>query len=251
VLTGLLNKALPDRKLEIINMGVPGYSSLQGLTLVEEEVLDLDPDLVIAGYGFNDTWHMPRSDAANLERARSLAGGIVSLLIRIRLVYWGGHLIKSCFSGKEGGKARAGLENLSKEEIEALKKRLVRRVSPEEHGANIGALCDRLRSRGISVLLLDMFCQGAWHSAMRKAAGERNVPVIDGEGHLEGVLERALEGDPALEELRQWAEEKYTALALEKDPRLHIFNDNCHANPAGYRLLARLVADEVIKRCLK
>lgn len=251
VLTGLLEEALPEKSLEIINMGVPGYSSLQGRLLVEEEVLDLEPDLVVACYGFNDTWYVTRPDAANLARASGLAGRMVSLLTRFRLIYWGGRLFKNCFSGASGGEAELGLEDLSQEEIEALKKRSVRRVSPEAHRANIAALCGSLEKHGTEVILLDMFCQGPWHSAMREAAGEWNVPVVDGEGYLTDVLKRVQEGDPALEELRLWALEKYTALALDKDPRLYIFNDNCHANPEGYRLLARLVADEVIKCCFQ
>ena len=85
----------------------------------------------------------------------------------------------------------------------------------------------------------------------RPHAAKRNVPVVDGEGYLKGVLEKVLEDDPAYAGLKEWAVGKYTALALEKDPRLHVFNDNCHANPEGYRLLAELVAKTVIRECFE
>jgi lysophospholipase L1-like esterase len=41
-------------RVEVINAGVPGYSAFQGRRFLEKEGLHLAPDLVIAGFGFND-----------------------------------------------------------------------------------------------------------------------------------------------------------------------------------------------------
>ncbi|MBU8932505.1 MAG: SGNH/GDSL hydrolase family protein [candidate division Zixibacteria bacterium] len=42
--------------VEIINAGVPGYSSHQGRIYFEEELVHLDPDVVLICFGWNDHW---------------------------------------------------------------------------------------------------------------------------------------------------------------------------------------------------
>ncbi len=249
VLARRLAEALPDKKLEIINMGVPGYTSLQGRVLVEQEVLDLEPDLVIVEYGFNDRWLVSRSDAVNLERARGAVGWLVHRLNQSRILLFTRYWINRSLNAPAGRSERGDAVVLTEEEIKKRREGKVRRVSPEEFGVNIGRLCDGLQARGVQVFLLDMYCQGAWEGAMRTADGSRNIPFIDGEGFLEGLLEKVEAGDPAFEGIKEWAVEKYTASALEKDRRFYLFNDNCHANPEGYRRLAGLVAEEVVRAC--
>jgi len=49
-----LRQRLPGRQIEVINAGVPSYVSFQILANLAENILDLDPDLVILLPGFND-----------------------------------------------------------------------------------------------------------------------------------------------------------------------------------------------------
>jgi len=50
----LLRHAFPKLNCEVINAGIPGYNSLQVLILLETEILELKPDLVIIFIGWND-----------------------------------------------------------------------------------------------------------------------------------------------------------------------------------------------------
>ncbi|MDT7541667.1 MAG: hypothetical protein QOE33_1571 [Acidobacteriota bacterium] len=54
----LLEKALraanPDRKIEVIALAVPGYTSYQGLAWLRREIEWLEPDVVTACFGWND-----------------------------------------------------------------------------------------------------------------------------------------------------------------------------------------------------
>ena len=247
VLGGLLRGTPDGKKVEVLNLGVPGYSSLQGRVFVEEVVCGLDPDLVIAEYGFNDRWFVTRTDAEELARAESAVGGVLYLLGRSRVLLWC-RVLANRIAGR--GKEKGGPEPaaLTEEEVAARKARLKRRVSPEEHGRNMGVLCDLLKRRGCEVIFLDLFSLGPWERAMRRAAEVRKVQVLDGEGMLLKLLDRVKAGDPALEALRAWARDRYTPFALRKEPRLYLFNDNCHANAEGYRRLAAFVADAVRKR---
>lgn len=51
----LLEKCLGP-SYEVINAGVPGYSSFQGLRLVETRLLGYKPDVLLVMYGWNDHW---------------------------------------------------------------------------------------------------------------------------------------------------------------------------------------------------
>jgi lysophospholipase L1-like esterase len=59
-----LQEALdPSREyIEVINAGLPGGSSLQGLYLLLTKGLLVEPDLVMVGYGLNDSWYSGKQD---------------------------------------------------------------------------------------------------------------------------------------------------------------------------------------------
>ncbi|MFT5041776.1 MAG: hypothetical protein ACI8TX_002754, partial [Hyphomicrobiaceae bacterium] len=50
----LLATRYPNRRFEVINAGVPGWSYLQGLRFLEARGIALAPDLIIIGHGTND-----------------------------------------------------------------------------------------------------------------------------------------------------------------------------------------------------
>jgi len=56
LLQAQLAQRWPDKKIEVLNYGVPGYSSLQGLRLLASQVLPLHPDVVVIFFGWNDHW---------------------------------------------------------------------------------------------------------------------------------------------------------------------------------------------------
>jgi len=53
----LLNKSRPSASVryESMNLGVPGYNTVQELAALREDGLSLRPDLILVGYVFNDT----------------------------------------------------------------------------------------------------------------------------------------------------------------------------------------------------
>jgi lysophospholipase L1-like esterase len=50
----ILNQKHINETVEVINAGVGGYSSLQGLRYLENQLIDYSPDLVISWFGVND-----------------------------------------------------------------------------------------------------------------------------------------------------------------------------------------------------
>jgi lysophospholipase L1-like esterase len=81
VLQALLDRERPGR-FEVINAGVPGYTSLQGLRLLEGRVADYAPHLVTVQFGWNDHWLSDRPMSQRLaepSRAFTLQNALVSL----------------------------------------------------------------------------------------------------------------------------------------------------------------------------
>lgn len=52
----LLNAEPESQKYRVVNCGVPGYSSFQGLKMLKEYLPILQPDVVTICYGWNDHW---------------------------------------------------------------------------------------------------------------------------------------------------------------------------------------------------
>jgi len=50
----IILKTKTRKNIEVINAGVPGYSSLQGLRYLKRDLVQFEPDLVIAHFGPND-----------------------------------------------------------------------------------------------------------------------------------------------------------------------------------------------------
>jgi len=63
-----LRAANPNRKIEVFPMAVPGYTSHQGLAWLRRDIGSLQPDLVIASFGWND---VSFSDVPDRESIRT------------------------------------------------------------------------------------------------------------------------------------------------------------------------------------
>ena len=50
----LLNSDLSYKKYEVINAGVTGYSTFQGIRFLKEQILKYKPDIITVCYGWND-----------------------------------------------------------------------------------------------------------------------------------------------------------------------------------------------------
>ena len=85
-------------RVQVINVGIPGYSSYQGLMFLREKILQFQPDLLIASFGFNDRRTVP--DSGWIDSAEYFSGSYRSYRIRniLRKSYLY-RLIELLFSG--------------------------------------------------------------------------------------------------------------------------------------------------------
>jgi lysophospholipase L1-like esterase len=62
-----LRKANPNRRIEVFPMAVPGYTSHQGLAWLRRDIDYLQPDLVIASFGWNDASVSDMADRQTID----------------------------------------------------------------------------------------------------------------------------------------------------------------------------------------
>ena len=71
-------------KVEVVNGGIPGYTSYQGRLFLETVLSDVKPDMLLCMYGWNEHWaagkgtqdSMMKMPAPWLITAQNLLGGI-------------------------------------------------------------------------------------------------------------------------------------------------------------------------------
>jgi len=86
-----LEKLLADRvgpgRFEVLNAGVPGYNSYQGLMLLRGKLRGLEPDLITVRYGWNDLFlsEAPQGQSPFLEPDSRLAIALEDLALRTAL----------------------------------------------------------------------------------------------------------------------------------------------------------------------
>lgn len=122
VLERCLSERLPERDVEVLNMGTPGWSLVQSYVYLEREGFDLDPDIVMIYHGFNDalptSYTSRRNEAAGIEGhgdgtdlalAERPRGGLERfgawLHARSLAFRWVGHRMKSLSQSQEPQKS--------------------------------------------------------------------------------------------------------------------------------------------------
>ena len=73
-----LSKTIPNKNIEIINCGVPGYSSHQGRKYFEQELLKYKPDIILVMFGWNDQW----TAGKNISDAEQEAPNIIIISLQ-------------------------------------------------------------------------------------------------------------------------------------------------------------------------
>jgi hypothetical protein len=71
-LSRLLNSYSTNQAFKVINAGVPTHTSFQGyLRMFRTDLLELQPDIIVISYGFNDMTPHPVTDSVRVDSTRS------------------------------------------------------------------------------------------------------------------------------------------------------------------------------------
>jgi lysophospholipase L1-like esterase len=205
-----LRAANPDRKIEVVTMAVPGYSSHQGLAWLRRDIDELQPDLLVASFGWNDTSF---SDAADRDAIRTNWSAVaVRGLIDYSQAF--AHAVR-WLRTREAKKQQAQSQTQPVRRPNA-------RVSQQEYLDNMLAIHDLARQRGAAVIVIaapyrdhsaeapeaDLMWQ--YRMALGTTMRQRSIPFL---------------------EIRELTEEAYPS-------NEGWFGERIHPNHMGHRLIA-------------
>jgi lysophospholipase L1-like esterase len=217
----ILNEQLPGRSIELINAGVPGYSSHQGKRYLADELLSLQPDIVLIMFGFNDHYPTGRGVA---DSAQQLSNVVLveaqNLLARLRLY----RLVRKLFLSFSQSESAPRLDDMQG----------VKRVSRSAYFENLREIVRTARDHDVQPVLL--------------------VPPV---ASLENYFDGAVSTFHRLHELYQMemikASQYEEAVLVDLQEAFNGFGDlfddavadPIHFNREGHRVTAQTVADAV------
>lgn len=231
VLERLLGRRHPGVRIEVINLGVCGYSSFQGRLLLEREALAYRPDIVTLSYGSNDYSKVPETFEAAHARNQSWSGALRELLNRSLAYRIYAAYLTSRFLSET---AAAGEED-----------DLVFNVGPERSRANLEEMARFSIDRGLEPIFVTNCVPAEMSEPIRAAARETGTPLLETAEVLEGAVGEILEGRRFS---REFAATRglYGPAAIADHPWLAVYlTDRCHPNMTGHMLIAEALASMV------
>jgi lysophospholipase L1-like esterase len=172
-----------DTTFDVLNLGVLGYSSFQGLQLMTRRVLALRPDIVTIGFGMNDSEVAGYRDKDMIvappsfaQRTRDAARSFetfklldyLALAVRFRPRPTGDYLKEEA--------SQKGSASIDYDAIEPWT-----RVSPHDYERNIREMIRLSKEGGARVALLDNELWGGspYRPILKQVSAELGVPLID------------------------------------------------------------------------
>lgn len=226
-LQALLARTFPQRRFEVVNGGVPGYSSYQGRKRLEQKLVQFQPDLATIYFAYNDLLPARKySDREATAWAESLSGKAVLLAEHIALYRMVSHAISP----------RRGIGELINERFDEAKK-IIRekgrfseeykaRVPGEDFKENVAAMVDLLRRRGCRPMVLGYVFSKAF---------QRLLPVC--REYMNAAVEVAEE---------KGVESLALGEIFETAGGTLLFEEGVHPNPKGHALIAQKIF-EILK----
>lgn len=211
-LQGLLQEKHPDRKIEILNGGCPGWSSFQARQLTEAVGLQFQPDLYILAFvyadpAFEDVADSARVDANPLVRWTKLGLNQSELYMYMR----------------QRVMRRTNPRGLTPEDYRLT----VPRIPEKEYRENLTWFAEQAKRTGGHVIFLNLAKREPdphdGYAAYRKMARE----TMESTGNVWLDIDALFRSQPNPEGL---------------------YSDRIHPNAEGFALMARAIADAVDER---
>lgn len=212
---------------EVLNLGVPGYSSFQGAVMLAREALPLRPDVVTWSYLSNDGALTGEVDRDTFAARSGPTGALLELLHRSRffetLDAWIAHL-------------------RSRRPGPPVKRNVASYAEAEQNVRSVVALA---RESGVPLVLVANCVRGPAAAVLERVATETRTPYLDATRLVEEAVPR-IQTEPAFAADRAALAARYGKERLAQNPALHGFlPDLCHPNAVGHRLIGEALADLV------
>lgn len=233
-----LNSVQKAITYEVINLGIPGYTSSHGVAVFDHYALKYHPDMVILSFGANDGRPIPKRAKKMLQK-KSWFDDVHYFLLHFKTY----RFIQKIFLSRSDRLQRMRKTMRKKEPLEAY-------VTPEEFQRNLEYIFQKGRERGIQTVFLGLCCPLEYLQVMGKVAQRMNIVHIDGMFVLLQSI-RAVEEGKMYPELARYYRDFYGEDTLEERRLLYVTNDTCHPNIIGNKIIADALYERVFKELLK
>jgi lysophospholipase L1-like esterase len=227
----VLRAAIPSRPVEVMNAGIPGFTSFQGRLLLAEEVLPRAPDFVVLSFGFNESRRAVSTDSVfAAARARPLAR-VARILGRLEIY-------RRLESMMRRGQVKDRLSPLGEE-------RTVKRVPVSRFELYIQEMVRACLAADARPILLAMAIPPQYRDALVHVARENGVPYLDTRPYL---LARAQEPDVLAAHAEAIARHEEAWHAETSGAWHHpAYVDTIHPSALGHALIADWLARAILE----
>ncbi len=221
-------------RVEILNLGVPGYSSFQGRVLLKRIALGYQPDAVVWSYLSNDGAITGVSDKTTYTQRLGASGAILAALHRSRafetLEAWIAVL-------RARWQPPVALDPTDSEQRNV--------PNYQVAGVNVIGAVTLAQDAGIPIVLLGHCTRGLPAEVMASVARDAGALHLDAAALLDATVP-ALQSDARFAAWRTHQLDLYGSDELERHPRwLAFLPDTCHPNAVGHHLVADALAEIV------
>jgi lysophospholipase L1-like esterase len=224
-----------SNRWEVLNLGVPGYSSFQGLVTLARDALPLAPDVVLFSYLSNDGAMTGEPDRVAYARRASWLGALLELLHRSRafetLEAWI-TTARAALGGAGAAQPRSDVRNVE---------------NYREAEGNLRAAVQTAQAANVPLVLVANCLRGPAAEVMARVAADTGTPYLDATALVEAAIPRIM-SEPAFAKDRERLVQRYGEATLLSTPILFGFlPDACHPNAVGHRLIGDALAGIVEK----
>ncbi len=214
-------------RVEVINAGVIGYNSSNGLRLLKTKVLELEPDIITIKFGFNDFSRINDPEYHIEKPSNKVVGWILYNLDNWRIVRLGAQIGQRLKAGKYENKKH--------------------RVTQQEFKKNLELFIKEARGRDIRILFIDSPLSGQKILPLRvnkfytEYTGASNIEEMrEMHNEYQAILKSVAKSEevPILETEDQFKELNQTVFSR---------NDLIHPNHKGAQLIGELLYEKLVE----
>lgn len=217
---------------EVLNFGIPGYTTFHGKEVFDRYVLKYSPDMIILSFGANDGKKISAA-AKRIMQSRGLMEDIKYFLWNFKTY----RLLRKLILARSNpfDKVSTGTES---------REQKVPYATLQEFRKSLEYIVDNSLKRGIQPVLLGLCCPIDYLAKMSALARTKNIVMLDGMQ----VLIRLVPGIQAGEiypRLAKYYRDLYGEDVLRERRLLYVTNDTCHPNALGHQLIADILFERL------
>ncbi|OGL41823.1 MAG: hypothetical protein A2161_18625 [Candidatus Schekmanbacteria bacterium RBG_13_48_7] len=217
---------------EVINMGIPGYTTEHGVRLLDKEVSNLDPDMLIVSYGVNDARISLNSIS---ERLKKEACAIAWVREQLEKLYIFKLLRKLIFQ----------VYDPFSKDINKQRPHTKPNVDSDSYQKNLKTFIDFMKKRNRFIILLGICAPESYRTPMKIVASQYDVPYADAFDLFDAKIEDIKSGKIFTEEMALY-KSVYGENQLRNVRSRYVTSDGCHPHIIGHQIIADELANIIL-----